>query len=245
MAEELTAELREAIAEDLDTLVLLQDRELDAAMLEALGELGFPDNLALLPGDARGRQAFDLMREAVHALPQRPDQAFLDHLAADYAAIYLNGSLGASPMESVWLSDDRTACHEPMFELRAVYAERGLGAADWRCRPDDHLLLQFQFIAHWLREPQPDLAGLADFLDRHLLRWVGDFAGRVAARCESGLYAGLALLTFAVVERLRDVLALSLAVPRPSREAVEAACRSRIGAAAVSVGFVPGAGPGW
>jgi TorA maturation chaperone TorD len=245
MAEALPAGLREAIAEDLETLVLLQDHELDFAMLGGLRELGFPQNLALLPVEERAQQAFALMRDAVQALPSQPGHDLLDRLAADYAAIYLNGSLGASPMESVWLSDDHTACHEPMFELRELYAARGLAAADWRRRPDDHLLLQLQFVAHVLREADPDLAGLAAFLDRHLLRWLEDFAGRVAARCDTALYAGLALLTFTLVERLRDILASALGAPRPSREEVEAASGARRPVESVVVGFVPGTGPGW
>lgn len=245
MAETFPPELREAIADDLDTLVLLQDRELDATMLQALIAAGFPDGLGLLPGDDRGRQAFDLVREAVRELPAVPSPDLIDRLAADYAAIYLTGALGASPMESVWLSDDHTACHEPMFALREVYGARGLGAADWRRRPDDHLLLQLDFVARWLRDAQPDLAGLADFLDRHLLRWLGDFAVRVASRCETRLYAGLALLTFALVDRLREALARTLDVPRPSREAVEAACRPSHRIESLPAGFVPGAGPGW
>lgn len=245
MAEALSPELRAAIAEDLDTLVLLQDRELDAALLAALRELTFPDNLALLPGDERGRQAFELMRAAVRALPEQPGQQFLDSLAADYAAIYLNGALGASPQESVWLSEDRTACHEPMFELRELYAGRGLGAADWRRRPDDHLLLQLQFVARWLREPAPDLAALADFLDRHLLRWLEDFAGRVAARCDTRLYAGLVLITSAHVDRLREILAHALDVPRPSRAEMEARSRGADRPVAIPLVFVPGTAPSW
>jgi TorA maturation chaperone TorD len=245
MAETLSAEFRAAIAEDLDTLVLLQDRELDAVMLAALRALTFPDSLSLLPAGEQARRAFALMRDAVGGLPPEPDEALLDRLAADYAAIYLNGALGASPTESVWLSEDHTACHEPMFELRALYARRGLGAADWRHRPDDHLLLQLQFAARWLRELDPDLAGLAGFLDRHLLRWLGDFALRVAERCDTRLYAGLALLTLTQVERLREILASALGVPRPTRAEVEAACRAGRRVESVPARFFPGAGPGW
>jgi TorA maturation chaperone TorD len=132
-----------------------------------------------------------------------------------------------------------------MFEVRDLYAARGLAAADWRRRPDDHLLLQLQFVARWLRDADPDLAGLATFLDRHLLRWLEDFARRVAARCDTALYAGLALLTLAQVERLRDILASALGAPRPSRDEVEAVCRALRSVESVPVGFVPGTGPGW
>jgi TorA maturation chaperone TorD len=76
------------------------------------------------------------------------EPASLDELAADYAAIYLNNSLGASPYESVWLSDDHLACAAPMFELRELYAAAGLRAADWRSRFDDHFVLQLQYLQH-------------------------------------------------------------------------------------------------
>ena len=71
---------------------------------------------------------------ALADLPAVPDAKTLDDLAADYAAIYLNNSLGASPYESVWLDDDHLACQRPMFELREIYAEAGFKAVDWRSR---------------------------------------------------------------------------------------------------------------
>jgi putative dimethyl sulfoxide reductase chaperone len=75
-------------------------------------------------------------------LPEDLSPRTINELAADYAAIYLNNSLGAWPCESVWLDDDHLACQQPMFELRKIYAAAGFKVADWRNRFDDHLVLQ-------------------------------------------------------------------------------------------------------
>ena len=74
----------------------------------------------------------------------------MDDLAADFAAIYLTGALGASPYESYWLSDDHLICQDAMFDMRTLYAEAGLKVPDWRMRPDDHLVFQLQFLARLL-----------------------------------------------------------------------------------------------
>jgi TorA maturation chaperone TorD len=213
--------------------------------LRGLRQIGFPSNHALLPeGDAR--QAHELMAAAISALPAELDATLLDGLAADYAAIYLNGSYGASPCESVWVSDDHLICQEAMFALRDLYATQGLTAPNWRRRPDDHLVFQLQFLAHSLRrgEDMEALAQLARFLDEHLLLWLPDFAQRVASRCDTAFYAALTLLTAAWVDQLRDLLARVLDEPRPSREQIEARLhRQPPSAEAVLLSFVPGTGP--
>ncbi|MGZ8219633.1 molecular chaperone TorD family protein [Methylomagnum sp.] len=84
------------------------------------------------------------MRSLVAALQAAPDTAFLDDLAADFAAIYLTGAFGASPYESYWLSDDHLICQDAMFDMRTLYAGAGLKVPDWRMRPDDHLVFQLQ-----------------------------------------------------------------------------------------------------
>lgn len=245
MDEVLSAQLREAFADDIETLALLQDRELDSDTIAVLQRLTFPDNLALLPRSERALHAFAGMREAMRGLAATPDQGLLNQLAADYAAIYLNGALGASPMESVWLSEDHTACHEPMFELREAYAARGLQASDWRRRPDDHLVLQLQFLAHCLRDGGTSAQELADFLDKHLLRWLDRFCGRIAARCDTPFYAGLALLTAAQIDGLRDILAEVLQQARPSPEELEAKASPPSAQTQAVVKFLPGQGPSW
>jgi len=206
----LSSETWAALADDAETLARLHDRELDAATLAALREVGFPDNLALLPQDATASEAWDTMRAALGFIANPPQAADLDALAVEYAAIYLTGAYGASPAESVWLDQDHIACQQPMFELREIYLAAGLAAENWRKRPDDHLVLQLQYIAHRLRR-----AASADFLpselgeimDAHLLRWLPDFAARVAARTAQPFYAALEHLTLVWCQTLRRLLA--------------------------------------
>lgn len=240
----LWRELAEALAEDAEALAALHDRELTAETIAALREVGFPGNLGLLP---KGEQAQQTWRMMAAALPLEADPAALDRLAVDYAAIYLTGAYGASPCESVWLDDDHLACQGPMFALRELYAAAGLAAADWRKRPDDHLVLQLLYLAHVLRRAEePDaLRRLVVMMDEHLLRWLPDFAERVSARCEQPFFAVLAGLTFLWCEQLRDLLAECLAEPRPAREAIEARHGPQQQAETIPLAYLPGAAPSW
>ena len=235
----LPRELREALIEDLGQLVRLHDRELDAETWAAMQETAFPDNLALLPGAGR-----ELLRESLREIPTHP--GLLEALAVDYAAIYLTGALGASPCESVWVSEEHLNCESPMFELAQLYADHGLRIAD-RCRRyDDHLVCQLQFLQHLLSREDGDPAAMANFIDEHLGYWIADFAGRVAMRCDAPFYAGLAMLTAAWIDRLRDCLAELMSQERPSRAAVAAKLAARRSVAIQSVApirFMPGTGP--
>ena len=89
----MEVELRDALVEDLDQLIRLHDRELDAETLAALRGAEFPNGLALSAADEAGRTAHANMAAALHDMPT------LDELAADYAAIYMNNKFGASPYE--------------------------------------------------------------------------------------------------------------------------------------------------
>lgn len=247
----LNAEIAAVLAEDVSTLAILQDRELSPVVLAGLQELAFPDNLGLLPHEEIGRRAFAMMREVVASFPKRPGVAFMDDLAADFAAIYLTGSLGASPYESYWLSDDHLICQDAMFDMRSLYAKAGLRVPDWRMRPDDHLVFQLQFIARQLNKAgkeEDDWRSLANFLDYHLLRWLPDFASRVVNRCDTPIYAALALLTDVWCQQLRDLIEQHLGETRPTAEEIEERLRSQriVEVKEVPIRFVPGAtGPSW
>jgi TorA maturation chaperone TorD len=136
----------DAIAEDAEALAALHDRELSADLIAALHEARFPECLGLLPVHREAISAWRLMTECLDDVTDPVDARQLDELAAEYAAIYLTGAHGASPCESVWTDDDRLVCQAAMFELRDLYAARGLVTPNWRQRPDDHLVTQLLFV---------------------------------------------------------------------------------------------------
>lgn len=242
---DLLRTFRVHVAEDLQLLATLHDREPDAALLKQLGELDFPACLTLLPENKAGSEAMVLMQRALSALPDEPGQPALDELAADYASIYLNHNIGASPEESVWLDDDNLMCQMSMFQVRSWYEFHGLGIPDWRLRPDDHLVYELQFIARLLQRDDQweSLDQAATFMDEHLLRWLGNFGERVLARCDTPYYAGVAALTATYCEQLRDILAEVLDKSRPSAEEIEERMQPRQQPEQVAVTFLPGTGP--
>jgi len=239
---------RQATAEDLRLLALLHDRELDRERLLALFRDCYEDFLALRLESTRGLESIALLRAGLAGIPANPDAATLDRLAAEYADIYLTNGYGASPCESVWLDQDGLTMQEPMFQIRNWYRRHGLAVEDWRKRTDDHLVNQLQFTAHLL-DVDAETASLeetARFLDEHLLRWIDTFADRVAARCETRLYAGLAQLTTAYLDELRNLLSQILGTPRPTAEEIEERMRPRDAVPVPPPGpYVPGTGPTW
>jgi len=54
-----------------------------------------------------------------------------------------------------------------------------------------------------------------------VLRWLPLFSNRVAHRCATSFFAGIATLTAAYCEELRDLMAELLEEPRPTEEEVE------------------------
>ncbi len=238
-----------AVSEDLGALALLHDAEPDGELVASLRDEGFPASLGLKLNSEAGAQAMSLMARAISEMPVPLDSGAADELAADYADIYLIQSLRASPYESVWLDEEQLERQQPMFEVRECYRRHGLAAGDWRNRADDHIVLQLQFLAILFgTEKSPvssaRLVEAARFMDEHLLRWLGQFCERVEARCATPFFAGVAALTGAYCEELREVLVRILDEPRPSAEAIEARMRPRrVTRVEVAMPYVPGMGP--
>lgn len=243
---ELLRDFRTAAAQDLTDLAALHDREVDAAALDRLRAALEPGLLRLRLVNEDGRAALFLLDEALAGLPAVIDGALIDALAADYADIYLTYGLRASPNESVWLDEDNLAMQAPMFEVRSLYQRHGLQVPNWRQRADDHLVHELQFLAHLLDPETGDTLGeAAAFLDEHLLLWLPDFAARVAQRCATPFYAGLAAVTTAYLDELRELLERILGEPRTPREEIEERRRRARESDPAPAAFVPGSAPTW
>jgi TorA maturation chaperone TorD len=252
----------EAISQDLTQIAVLHDREADSALINALREVDFPNNLGLVfelknedDEDDRFFHPQKFVENTLREFSEEISQDTLDWLAVDYADIYLNHSLHASPFESVWLDEDHLLQQEPMFKIRDWYKRYGLVSANWRTRSDDHLVLQLQFIA-WLLNPdssssetiplQKRLEDAARFMDEHLLLWLSDFSYLVSQRCGTDFYAATAVLTQAYINQLRDQLANMVDVPRPSAEELEEMkLKATQTVVEEPISFMPGTAESW
>ncbi|WP_051341083.1 TorD/DmsD family molecular chaperone [Azospirillum halopraeferens] len=214
--ESVAATFARGAAADLRWLARLHDREPTAALLAELAAAPPAECLALRLDGEDAARGFDLLARTL-AEPVTP--ALLEELAVDFAAIHLNHTYRAAPIESVWVHDEPLVRQEAMFAVKRWHRRAGVEPADDQRRDPDHLVLELHFLAVLCERAGDDAAALDDvvaFLDEHPLRWVPAFCGRVATRCATPFFAGAALLTGAYLERLRTVLGAALGRPRPA-----------------------------
>lgn len=186
--------LIDALVDDVLSLAYLHNQELTAETITQLQALSFPFNLGIAPQEEQ-QPVWQSMQDALDRLDTQP--ATLDKLAAEYAAIYLTGAYQASPYESVWTDDEHLMCQRSMFELRELYRQAGFRVENWRMRPDDHLVFELYYLAHYLGKIS-DLASIGairDFLDQHLMLWYPEFVRTIAKRSDNDFYVSLNLLT--------------------------------------------------
>lgn len=231
------------VADDLTLLARLHDAEPEAAVLELLRRRPVAECLALLLSSPAAEDGLQMIDAFLAEMPEPVDAGSRDELAADFAAIYLTCARRASPTESYWLTEDHLERQEPMFAVRRWYAHHGLMARDWRKRADDHLVLEIEFVAALLRDGRDvALHDAARFMDRHLLAWAPGFFEAVATRAGTGFYAGLALLSAAHLDAVRDLLQ---ALTGEARVAPSSGPSATGPGCATVHPFVPGRGPGW
>lgn len=246
--EDVAAMVCAAAAGDMELLAALSDREPTAALLDSLRAVPVDDWFGFSAGSEVATRARELLTAALEAMPATIDAATLDELAADFANIYLVHGYSASPTESPWLDKDHLVRQEPMFQLAEWYKRHGLTAENRQLRSEDHMVMQLQFLTHLLGSeqiaPHARLAEAAGFLDAHLLRWIGAFAERVAARCQTPYFCGVVTVTHGYLEDLRDHLATLLEMPRPEPKSPDRTAAGGDGEEPSSR-YIPGVAPSW
>ncbi|UCH47506.1 MAG: molecular chaperone TorD family protein [Betaproteobacteria bacterium] len=242
----LLRRVRNAVADDLRVLAALHDRELAPELLAYLRETHFPAAMSLSDVSRQVRDSAAMLSESLASIGATPEAWVFDELAADYAAIYLNHQYRTSPCESVWLDSEGLALQEATFQIRSWYQRFGLAVENWRTRSDDHLVAQLHFLETLLRRiDEVDIGEIGRFMDEHLLRWLPNFAARVADRCATRFYAGTALLTASSCEALRDLIVEITGEPRPTAEEIEQRMKPKTEAKPVPITFHPGLKPSW
>lgn len=202
-------------AEALRRLARFHAEEPTPALLAALRQSPVGRGpLALDRDDAL--QAAALVDEVVSDLPDRITRRSLGPLAADFAAIHHGGDLRACPTEAAWLDERVRSDAAASLQRWRTGLETELRRPPFDRLPDDHVAAELALLAALLDRGRT--ADAVRFLDRHPLRWVPNFCSRVATRCREPFFAGIAILTNAHLDHLRDRLGAACGMPRQGEE---------------------------
>lgn len=136
----------------------------------------------------------------------------------DYTRLFVGpGKLQASPWESVYVNDEPLLFVESTIDVRKAYLNQGYAPKLFPHVADDHISLELDFMKRLSanacdaldngnRDSALDyLKASKAFLSEHLLKWVAQFASRVAASAP-GYYALAADVLVSLVEHDGDTI---------------------------------------
>ena len=150
---------------------------------------------------------------------KKDDPAWLEKVRSEYTRLFVGPDrLVAPPWESVYLGEDAMLFQKVTLEVREIYRGFGLLPEGYPHVADDSLSLELAFLEKLAARTMEDLhsgdeVGLdrllessAEFLDRHLLRWVPKFLERMQKADTQYLYPQLCLVLDAFLVRDRETL---------------------------------------
>ncbi|MEH7416673.1 molecular chaperone TorD family protein [Neobacillus drentensis] len=122
----------------------------------------------------------------------------------EYRRLFIGpGALVAPPWESYYRSREHLLFEEWTLQIRELYHQFGLQFLRENNEPDDHLLLEMEFMTFLIEQNMQVLETdkileLVDiqihFLQKHLTLWIPEFCKRVMNHTSSRLYLGAAML---------------------------------------------------
>lgn len=121
-----------------------------------------------------------------------------DALEYDFNRLFVGpGKLLAAPYESTYLNPDRVLMQRETLAVRRFYERAGLELIEKNHEPDDHIALELEFICYLFEnvlENADQMASdmLEEFLQTHLLLWVGDFCKDIQSNSEHPVCLGMA-----------------------------------------------------
>jgi len=163
-------------------------------------------------------------RILAHAFAQLTTNEKVNTEREEYCRLFIGpGSLVAPPWESYYRSKEHLLFEEWTLQVRELYHQFGLKSIHENNEPEDHLLLEFEFMiflielslqALDIEKIQELISSQIDFLKEHLTIWIPEFCKRVADHTTSRLYLGAAMV-------LEDFLNFDLTTLLEIKEAVE------------------------
>ena len=188
--------------------------EVDDEFLTELKRMRFPQNT----GSAEADDAY--LR--LYAFLRKTRETVIDDLAVDYARAFIgSGALDARaayPSESVYTSNTGLTMQDARDQVLAIYRSQGLDRSDAWGEGEDHLALELLFLKEMSERTRAALEAGDDeeaaslltvprnFLDDHILNWVGMLAQDVPEYTKLDFYRAFADLTLAYAREDRDLL---------------------------------------
>lgn len=134
-----------------------------------------------------------------------------DDLVWEYRRLFVGpGAKPAPPWGSVYTDRECVIFGKSTLALRRWMRERGVRrlGADGANDPEDHIGLMLLLMS-WIADHRPEL--LDEYLRLHLLTWADHFLARLAGCARQPFYKGLACLTRASLEGIRQARGLEVA----------------------------------
>lgn len=147
---------------------------------------------------------------------KRPDG--VGEAAREYVRIFVGpGTLRANPWETVQLTGTRALFQPGVLDVRDAYRAAGFLPVRVREIPDDFIGVELDFLAKLAQKTleeyeagdsawQTSLRQSADFLENHLMKWVGKLADSITAEYGNIFYASAARFAELVETRDRTVI---------------------------------------
>lgn len=192
-------------------------KELTAEAVEALAGFECPEDVE----NEKLAQGYAMVRRY---LSFASDDA-RTQLACEYARVFLAAGVytpkrdTAIPYESVFTSEERIVMQDARDDAVARYAADGFQVNPGLHEPEDHLSFELEYLAHMSRRAAAaaeagDAAALAhnvarqaEFIDGHLLNWVGRLREAAQGYAKLTFYIGMLLIAEGTLEESRAALA--------------------------------------
>lgn len=192
----------------------LFEREVDQILLAQMADVTFP-------GECSEKELDQGYRLLGRYLQHQGSNSEID-LAVDYARVFLGagivGNEAAYPYESVYTSPKRLIMQDARDQVLAAYRAKNLKKTETLDIPEDHIALEFEFMALLCQETQQavaeqDWSAVSDclkeqleFLTAHLLNWVPAFCHDIEKYAGTDFYKAVAKIASAYLRIERNIL---------------------------------------
>lgn len=135
-----------------------------------------------------------------------------DDLMWEYRRLFIGpGKKPAPPWGSVYTDKECVVFGESTLALRFWMRDRGIARIADDRSPEDHIGLMLTLMA-WIACNRPGI--LDEFLQLHLLTWSSHFLEQLSQAAEHPFYKGLACLTDATLEGIRQLREIAVDYPK-------------------------------